>query len=143
MAGVAILAGCQATTPFGGGATPKSKLVSTYWQATSIAGRSIETGEDKRQPYILLTKANHRFQGFAGCNDIHGQYQRGGKHLRFKSVAQTRMFCRGDMQMESAFTQALKKTRRAQVHDHVLKLSDANGDVLARFHARIKQFKNE
>lgn len=142
MSGMIFIAGCSSVfTPFGAGNSPESKLVNTYWQLSRVADQPITAAKPKRRPYILLTSDNHQFQGFAGCNNIHGRYKRGDRQLRFTTIAQTRMMCRGHMQTERALIQALDKTRHMRIKDHTLFLMNAGGEVLARFDARLKQFK--
>ncbi len=128
-------------TPFGGHSIPKSQLVNTYWQLESINGQPVKAGKNSRRAYILLTAENHKLQGFAGCNAIRGHYQRSHKQLNFKSVAQSQMTCHGHMGIENALLQALHRTRRIKIHNHHLALLNSQGKVIARFNARIKQYK--
>lgn len=141
LSGIALIAGCSTLTPFGSGGPPESTLANTYWQLTRVANQSVTADKQKRQPYILLTSDKHQFQGFAGCNNIHGTYKHTDKQLRFTTIAQTRMMCRSHMWAEQALVQALGKTRHMRIHDHTLYLMGASGHVLARFDARLKQFE--
>lgn len=140
---IGLTAGCHTLTPFGGNTSPKSQLVSTYWQLTRVAGHRVATNKDTRTPYILLTAAKQKLQGYAGCNNIRGSFERDDQNLKITLIAQTKMLCQDQMQLENALTTALGKTRHIRIRSHSLVLRSADGQTLARFRARLKQYDAE
>jgi heat shock protein HslJ len=74
--------------------------------------------------------------GSGGCNRLTGTYTLEGDGLAFSQMAGTRMVCLGGMEQEQAFYDALGRAATWRVEGEQLELSDASGNVIARFEAR-------
>lgn len=86
-------------------------------------------------PHLRFDSAESRVAGFAGCNQLAGSFELGGRELTISNLATTRKYCRETMELERKFLEALKQTREARVTGDVLELLDEAGAVLARLQA--------
>lgn len=86
-----------------------------------------------RVPTLTLASPSQRASGFTGCNRYTGSYQITGQQLTIEKVAATRMACLESGQVETAFIEALDRTRGWQVKGGALELLDADNRPLARF----------
>lgn len=84
-------------------------------------------------PPTLRWTETGRVIGSGGCNQFSGKYVLESDSLTFNTLAATRMLCvpvpRGQ---EDMFFKALEQTRRVQLVDGVLQLSDEEGKPLVR-----------
>ncbi len=114
---------------------PKERpLENTYWVLVEINGNAIVRNDVKL--FIQLNPDLKRVTGFAGCNQIGGDYELNGKKLSFKTSS-TRMFCENKMEIESAFLQALNEVNGFSITEHDLSLMHEK-NVLLKFQADTK-----
>ena len=114
--------------------TPPPALENTRWALTSVEGTKVES-TSPRSAFIELDAASHRLTGSGGCNQLSGEYQLEGNHLRLTGTARTMMACAGGMDVENQLVKALDDVRQWRVSGETLELLDGSGDVVARFSA--------
>jgi heat shock protein HslJ len=91
--------------------------------------------ENARRPHLTLRSDSGSVAGSGGCNRLFGTYALTGNGLRFSGLGSTKMAC-PDMEIETAFTQALERVDTWRIAGAELQLHDAQGVVLLRFAAR-------
>ena len=106
-------------------------LQDTYWRLLEIDGKKVNLPAGVREPHIILSRAETRAQGFAGCNSFFGGYELDRMSLSFSRLGHTMMACASGMDLEQSFLKMLGETTRAQVSGQVLHLY-AEDRLLAR-----------
>lgn len=116
---------------------PLADLTNTYWKLISIEGQPVtmEAGQ-QREAFFQLQENELRLKGFAGCNQLMGNYSTHGNELSFSGLAATRKACSVGMQTEGEFIQALNAARHFSINEHALTLLDAAKKPIARFEAQ-------
>ena len=136
----AAFVGCaqSPTTP------PQAPLLETYWRPVEIEGVPVPARPGTREPNLILSTGGNlvlpgganRVQGFTGCNNVSGAFERDAAHLRFKPLATTRKACLPANDIEERYLSALNATASQRVTGKVLELLDADGKVRMRLEAR-------
>lgn len=112
---------------------PKERpLENTYWVLVELNGTAI-VRNDTKLIFIQLDSKSKRVTGFAGCNQLSGEYILEGKKLSFKTVI-TRMYCQDEMNTEDDFIQAVNKINEFNIKEHELSLMQGK-KVLLKFQA--------
>jgi heat shock protein HslJ len=112
------------------GRTARAELLDTEWRLVELGGMPVRLGPG--QPTLLLTTADSRASGFAGCNRMMGGYVLEGDALSFSQMASTRMACAEGMDLEGAYLAAIDATTAHKLAGQVLELY-AGERLLARF----------
>jgi len=110
--------------------TARAELLETEWRLVEMGGKPVRRGQG--QPTLLLTTAESRASGFAGCNRMMGGYVLDGDGLSFSQTASTRMACAEGMDLEQAYLAAIDATTAHTLAGQVLELY-AEDRLLARF----------
>ncbi|MFM7799437.1 MAG: META domain-containing protein, partial [Planctomycetota bacterium] len=143
------LAGCAGSTTGGGGTSPAAaspvavsaaeagkRLVANRWELVYWEGTPVPHG-DNGEP-VILTFAEGRVSGHAGCNRMMAGYELGpeaGKIL-VKAPVATRMACEeGRMKFEAAFTKAFGAANAVRFEGSHMYL-DSPGVPSLKFHQR-------
>lgn len=122
----------------GTGSTGHSRsLENTDWKLIEIAGKPINSQNDKGCPFIHLDSKEKRLSGSGGCNRLIGGYKLDAQTLDFGSVGSTRMFCQETMDLEGKFIKVLDDTDKYRIVNDVLELYAGN-KLLARLKANNK-----
>jgi copper homeostasis protein (lipoprotein) len=116
---------------------PASPLQETQWKLTRVDGKPVILADKQREPSLVFRSEQNRVTGFSGCNNLTGGYKLNGPEISFTGVAATRMACQQGMEIEAAVFAALNNARRFRIIGQHLELYDANGNMLARFEARL------
>lgn len=124
------MAGCAAME-----APVDEPLVNTYWKLTRLGEAPVEVVDNQREAHLVLHEEDQRVAGSTGCNRLMGGYRLAGQALSFGQMATTRMACMEGMDTEQAFLAALDRVAAWDVEGKSLTLTDAQGEVLARFEA--------
>jgi heat shock protein HslJ len=124
---------CKSSAPVSD--VPDASLQETYWKLTELMGQPISVPDpDKREVHIILKNGN-RLQGFAGCNNIMGSFERKNEFsITFSGVASTLMVC-PDMTTEDNLKRALEQADNYVIKGNTLSLNKARMAPLARFEA--------
>ncbi|MBL7872316.1 MAG: META domain-containing protein [Cyclobacteriaceae bacterium] len=116
---------------------PKERpLENTYWVLVEVNGTTI-VRNDTKLIFIQLDSKSKRVTGFAGCNQLSGDYVLDGRKLIFKTVT-TRMYCEDEMKTEDDFIEAVNKINEYRIHEHQLSLMQGK-NVLLKFQAELER----
>ncbi|GAO42479.1 META domain-containing protein [Flavihumibacter petaseus] len=138
---VAIAAGTQRpgvepTIIFRQKDTTKILVTGTYWRLTELMGRSVGAAAANRKEVFIRFRPDGRMEGFAGCNDIGGNYELKGKDsIIITNVVGTLMAC-PQTETENSLVDILKTCDSYLLKDNQLVLNRARMASLARFEAR-------
>jgi putative lipoprotein len=109
------------------------------WTLIRLGDEAIPTGPHDPEPNIEFNPKEHRVGGSGGCNRLMGNYELDGESLRFSKMATTMMACEKGMDLEKNFLAALDEVRTWKLGILYLDLFAENGELLARFQARVKK----
>lgn len=107
-------------------------LTDTIWELQRLEGRAVEVPVQWTVPWIDFMAKSGEVRGSAGCNRFGGGYTVDGRSLDLSRLYSTKIFCRGVMAVEDAFTDALIHTASYAITDGALVLYGANDEPLAR-----------
>ena len=113
------------------------RLESRRWELVYWEGQAVPHG-DNGEP-VILTFAEGRVSGHAGCNRMNGGYELGpaAGQVRFGPAATTRMACEpGRMAFESAFTAALAASTAIEFEGPRMRLRAPGGSAPLEFYER-------
>ena len=133
-----ITAGCSSAPIDSPDSTyhPDEPLINTYWKLVALDGASIVSGENFREPHLVLHQDASRLAGATGCNTLLGSYIKEGERITFHQVGTTEMACPAtQMKTEQVFLIALKQATAWHVSGSALELLDGNNEPLANFEA--------
>ena len=108
----------------------------TVWRLTHLGKTPIAAPADGREATLQFLGASSQVTGSTGCNRLSGRYTRNGNQLSLGPLATTRMACLGQNDLEPRFLAALERVAAYRVTENTLELSDASGEVLARFEGK-------
>ncbi|MEL7613192.1 META domain-containing protein [Vreelandella titanicae] len=115
---------------------PDEPLINTYWKLVALDGASIVSGENFREPHLVLHQDASRLAGATGCNTLLGSYIKEGERITFNQVATTKMACpAAQMKTEQAFLLALEQAVAWHMNGSALELLDDNNEPLTSFEA--------
>jgi copper homeostasis protein (lipoprotein) len=114
--------------------TVHAELLNTYWKLVELGDKKVTTREGRREAHLILSAAEGRAHGNAGCNNYFGQYRLDGEELGFSAMGSTMMACPDGMDTERAFLDALGKADRFAIKGQFLELYHGE-ERLARFEA--------
>ena len=128
LAGIALvmLQGRSMMSVGGGGA----ELTGISWRPVSVGDQEIP---DDSGLYVLF-EVDGSIKGHGGCNGFFGSLERSDSGIAVGQLGSTRMACPGViMDRETAFMNAVQKTRDFKFGSGGMSLLDAEGHVLATF----------
>lgn len=117
-------------------ADARTRLEANRWELVYWEGTPVPHG-DNGEP-VILTFAEGRVSGHAGCNRMMAGYElgAGASQIAIKGAATTRMACEeGRMKFEAAFTKAFGAATAARFEGNHLYL-DSPGVPSLKFHLR-------
>lgn len=94
----------------------------------SFDGNKISVAADKAFPTLKFNAAENTVSGFAGCNNISGNFNITKNEIKFGPIASTKKACFHNS-YEHQLLDALNKVNRYQVKDGLLTLKKDN-DIL-------------
>lgn len=105
------------------------------WVITTIEGKDVSGWERNGQKiYFTLNSAEHRVNGYSGCNTFMGTYKiEEGNRISFSQMASTRMACPDDEINESEILSIFENTDNFTIADGKLSLNKAKRAPLAEF----------
>ena len=112
-------------------------LTRTHWQLIELAGRPAPAGvRDKPVKMVLIHNCNDfRVRGFSGCNRFSTTFKQSSGQLQFSRPPAGRKTCKGFMELEEQFINALVRTEQYRIIDQSLSLFDQKHQPLLRFEA--------
>lgn len=109
-------------------------ITDKYWKLTELFGKKIEKVEGMHEPHFILNPENNTISGFAGCNNINGEFKTDAETLRinFSKIATTLRTC-DNMEIEDMFLDVLNNIDNYSTDGKTLTLNRARMAPLARF----------
>ena len=109
-------------------------LTHTYWKLTELMGSPVQFHEGwRREPHLILHRAENRVTGHGGCNSFRGSYSLMQENrIQFSPMAATKMAC-PDMITEGSLFRALERVDSYVVKGDSLQLLRARMAPVARF----------
>ena len=115
------------------GPSSTAQLENTYWKLMTLDNESVETPEGAREIHFVLNRDNFRLSGFAGCNQLTGNYRLDGEKL---SVQRHRRHDDGlsyGMDIERRIHEMFPRVAGWKISGETLQLTDSNGTPIATF----------
>lgn len=115
--------------------TPKAQIttfIDQKWTITSINDKPISAKGLKKDYYVLFGK-NRKFNAYAGCNTIGGNYTIKGDQIKMHNIVATEMAC-AEMDMEQLLLKALAEADNIIQNNQYMYLRK-KGEVLIKFEA--------
>lgn len=111
-------------------------LMDTYWKLVELMGNAVEQPEGFMPAHMILSEAENRVAGNAGCNGFFSSYELDTAKglLRFQQAGSTMMAC-PDMSVENAFHKALPEVDGYTLSGGELSLTKGGSTTLMRFEA--------
>ena len=107
-------------------------FINQRWTITSIDDKPINAKGIKKDYYAFFAK-DRKFQAYAGCNQIGGDYSVKGDQIKIKNILSTEMAC-AEMEMEKLLLKALAKADNIIQNNQYMYLRK-KGEVLIKFEA--------
>jgi uncharacterized lipoprotein YbaY/heat shock protein HslJ len=114
----------------------EASLTDTYWKIVRLGELELLSGDDRREPHLILRPSDARFVATAGCNQLVGGFELSGDQLRFGEAAATLMACPPPLDAwEQQLARTLSTTAVWRIDGQTLELYDADGAAIATFRA--------
>ena len=111
---------------------PDINLTQTHWVLYTMNGN--EVPNLPQSIYLEFTKEKRKkFTGYAGCNNIFGEFTLDPNTIIFESIGSTRMTCYYQ-NIENEFLEMLKTSTHFKIRGHQLSFYQ-NGTIVATFKA--------
>lgn len=99
------------------------------WELSQLAGKAITMPEGYSQPNLEVDAAKGTVSGFAGCNRFNGAFKLEGERATVSELGSTKKFCEGTMDVENAFTKALRDMDSMKLQGGKLSLLKAGQEL--------------
>ena len=117
-------------------ATNARPLEDTTWLLIELKGKETSTVDYRTPIFVRYQKEGNKVNGFAGCNTFTGSYKNEGSTIS-ATLASTRMFCEGKMEVETEFMNVLNTPNKHKMEgSHLIFRNE--GKVVARFLPEVK-----
>jgi heat shock protein HslJ len=101
---------------------------STEWILETMNGTSVISLDDNNVT-LKFDETTGRISGKGSCNSFFGSYKLDGTALKFSEIGSTKMMC-DDMQIETDYFAALKKTDKHEIKGGKLRLLSSSAVLL-------------
>lgn len=105
-------------------------FINEKWHITSINDKPISAKGAKKDYYVFFDK-DRRFQAYAGCNEIGGNYTIKGDQIKMSNIISTEMAC-AEMEMEQSLLKSLAEADNIIQNNQFMYLRK-KGNVLIKF----------
>jgi copper homeostasis protein (lipoprotein) len=112
----------------------RASLTGTLWRLSEIDGRTLDSFDIGKPPYLIL-ESDNSMRCFSGCNNITGTYLARGELLLFERDILARFACFKGLELENLVIQALEQSESFDIREDMLHVKDQNGIVRAIFRA--------
>jgi uncharacterized lipoprotein NlpE involved in copper resistance len=111
-----------------------NNIVEKYWKLIELQGNKISfTGNEKKEPHLILRAKDNRAAGNGGCNTFNGTYELSeGNRIRFSKMASTLMAC-PDVNYEAEYLKIFEMADNYSLKNDTLSLNRARMAPLAKF----------
>lgn len=130
-----VLVGCGSKKTAKDEANNDQVITEKYWKLITLEGQDVTMAENQeREAFFMLKAVNNTVNGFAGCNNIMGEFSlEDGNRIRFTNMATTLMMCPDVDVNESDFMKVFELTDNYTVYNDTLELNVGRRAPLARF----------
>ena len=113
------------------------EITEKYWKLKTLNGKDVTMAENQeREIFFTLKKDENRVNGFAGCNNMTGEFTlEEGNRIRFKGMAVTMKACPDVAVNEAEFLEIFELTDNYTINNDVLSLNVGRRAPLAIFEA--------
>ena len=110
-------------------------ITEKYWKLITLEGQDVTMAESQeRETFFMLKGKDNTLNGFAGCNNIMGEFSlEDGNRIRFTNMATTLIMCPDVDVNESDFMKVFELTNNYTLYNDTLKLNVGRRAPLARF----------
>ncbi len=108
-------------------------FIDEKWKITSINDKPVSSKGIKKDYYVYFGK-DRKFNAFAGCNNIGGDYSIKGDKIKMSNIIATEMAC-AEMEMEQMLLKSLAKVDNIIQNNQYMYLRK-KGEVLIKFEAQ-------
>ena len=135
---VLLLISCRPSNQLGVlvGATSERPLEGTVWLLFELHEKEIGMAENEKPIFVVYETTENKVRGFAGCNSFMGSFTHERSTLS-ATLASTRMFCEGKMEVETEFMKVLNTPTKYHMEENHLFLK-IDGKTVAKFRAEVK-----
>ena len=103
-----------------------ASFAGTYWKVVSIAEEPITHPSNNRLIYIVFYEEDNRISGYAGCNNVIGNYVLNDPDRISMLAASTKMLCEDFMDVEQKFLTVLTEADYYKVEGNKLSITTFN-----------------
>ncbi|WP_042492295.1 META domain-containing protein [Aequorivita sublithincola] len=116
--------------------TSENLIKEKYWKLKTLEGKSVAMADNQEREIFFTLKNDNRVNGFAGCNNISGEYTiEKGNRIRFKNMATTLRACPDVDVNESELLNVFNTADNYTINGDVLNLNVGRRAPLAVFEA--------
>lgn len=110
-------------------------ITEKYWKLITLEGQDVTMAENQeRETFFMLKGKDNTLNGFAGCNNIMGEFSlEDGNRIRFTNMATTLIMCPDVDVNESEFMKVFELTDNYTLYNDTLELNVGGRTPLARF----------
>ena len=110
-------------------------ITEKYWKLITLEGQDITMAENQEREAFFMLKANdNTVNGFAGCNNIMGEFKlQEGNRIRFNNMGTTLRLCPDVDVNESEFLTVFELADNYTIHNDTLALNVGRRMPLALF----------
>lgn len=110
-------------------------ITGKYWKLITLDGQAVEMVENQeREIFFILNTDENTVGGFAGCNNITGEYElEDGNRIDFNNMGMTMQMCPDVDVNESEFMEVFELTDNYTIVDDTLSLNIGRRAPLAVF----------
>jgi heat shock protein HslJ len=103
-----------------------ASFTGTYWKLVSIADEPITHPAKNRLIHIVFYEEDSRISGYAGCNNVIGNYVLNDPDRISMLAASTKMFCEDSMDVEQKFLTVLTEADHYKIDGNQLSITTFN-----------------
>jgi heat shock protein HslJ len=118
------------------GATNERPLEGTVWLLAELNGKEIGLAENQKAIFVFYEINEKKVRGFGGCNSFTGSFTQERSTIS-ATLASTRMFCEGKMDVETEFMKVLSIPCKYEMDGNHLFLK-IDGMIIAKFRPEVK-----
>lgn len=130
-----LLISCGSKKSVNDGANTNQVITDKYWKLITLEGQDVTMVENQERESFFMLKANdNTVNGFAGCNNIMGEYKlEEGNRIRFTNMGTTLRLCPDVEVKESEFLKVFELADNYTIHNDTLALNVGRRMPLAQF----------
>ena len=130
-----ILFSCGSKKPTNDATNTDQVITEKYWKLITLEGQDVTmAANQEREAFFMLKTNDNTVNGFAGCNNIMGEFKlEDGNRIRFNNMGTTLMMCPDVDVNESEFLKVFELADNYTTHNDTLALNVGRRMPLALF----------